>query len=420
MKLLNSVGVATATTGTGTITLGSVLGTNFFTFAEAGAVDGDEVYYRIDEGGNVEIGIGTIGGSETTLSRDTVLASRISGSAGTTKLTLGGAAQVRAVTPAEALLGVDAAEESDPADGDLVGILIAASGYVLKKLTWANLKSSLAGSTFLRWDAAQSISAAQQAQARANLSAALKGHIYGLTLSNNGSDANNDIDIAAGEAASTETNPVLMVLSSAITKRLDAAWAVGTNQGGLDTGSKANSTWYYVWLIRRSDTGVVDVLFSTSATSPTMPANYDQKRRLPGAIKTDGSGNIIAFIMSGRRITWKAIPGTAEYSSSSLGTTAATSTPSFVPTAFKVRAFYSVAALRGSSVAVILITDPDTDDVAPGDGAAPLGSVIAPSSFRMTTNGEVITSATGTIRLRANATSNTVVLLVYAWEDYLA
>ncbi|MCB1453270.1 MAG: hypothetical protein KDJ43_06465, partial [Rhizobiaceae bacterium] len=157
------------------------------------------------------------------------------------------------------------------------------------------------------------LSAADQTSVRSAFSAALKGHVYGLTLSNNGTDANNDIDIAAGEAASTETYPVLMVLSSAITKRLDASWAVGTGNGGLDTGSKANSTWYYVWLIRRSDTGVVDVLFSTSATSPTMPTNYDQKRRLPGAIKTDGSGNIIAFIMSGRRVTWKAIPGTAEY-----------------------------------------------------------------------------------------------------------
>lgn len=120
----------------------------------------------------------------------------------------------------------------------------------------------------------------------------LKGHIYGLTLSNNAGDATNDIDIAAGEAASTETNPVLIVLASALTKRLDAAWAVGTNQGGLDTGSIANTT-YHVWLIRRSDTGVVDALFSASASSPTMPANYDQKRRIGSILRE--SGAIVAF-----------------------------------------------------------------------------------------------------------------------------
>jgi len=121
----------------------------------------------------------------------------------------------------------------------------------------------------------------------------LKGHIYGLKLSNNAGDATNDIDIAAGEAASTETTPVLIVLASALTKRLDAAWAVGTNQGGLDTGSIANTT-YHVWLIRRSDTGVVDALFSTSESSPTMPANYDQKRRIGSILRE--SGAIVAFI----------------------------------------------------------------------------------------------------------------------------
>lgn len=120
-----------------------------------------------------------------------------------------------------------------------------------------------------------------------------RGHIFGLTLSNNVSDATNDIDIAAGSTWDN-TNDVLLVLTSSYTKRLDANWAVGTNQGGLDTGSKANSTWYHVWLIRRSDTGVVDVLFSASATSPTMPTSYDGKRRI-GTIYNNSSGVISPF-----------------------------------------------------------------------------------------------------------------------------
>lgn len=122
------------------------------------------------------------------------------------------------------------------------------------------------------------------------------GHLYGLTLSNNVADATNDIDIAAGSAASDAASPAMMTLAAALTKRLDGSWAVGTNQGGLDTGSIANTT-YYVWLIRRSDTGVVDALFSTSATSPTMPASYDQKRRI-GAFKRE-SGSIWSFKQTG-------------------------------------------------------------------------------------------------------------------------
>ncbi|HJP68645.1 MAG TPA: hypothetical protein VJ846_07065 [Sphingomicrobium sp.] len=120
----------------------------------------------------------------------------------------------------------------------------------------------------------------------------LQGFLYGLTLSNNVSDATNDIDIAVGSAASDAATPTLMTLASSLTKRLDAAWAVGTNQGGLDTGSIANTT-YHVFLIQRSDTGVVDALFSTSATSPTMPTSYDRKRRIGSIIRSGAT--ILAF-----------------------------------------------------------------------------------------------------------------------------
>lgn len=132
------------------------------------------------------------------------------------------------------------------------------------------------------------------------------GHnfIGGLRTSNNVSDATNDIDIAIGECMDA-TNAKPMRLTSAITKRLDASWAVGTNQGGLDTGAKANSTGYYVWLIMRSDTGVVDALFSTSATAPTMPANYDYKR-LIGFIKTTSAGVIYAFTQVGDHFQYSA------------------------------------------------------------------------------------------------------------------
>jgi len=132
----------------------------------------------------------------------------------------------------------------------------------------------------------------------ATIGMAIQGHRYGLTLSNNGSDATNDIDIAVGSAASDGTTPYLMTLASALTKRLDASWAVGTNQGGLDTGSIANTT-YHVWLIQRSDTGVVDVLFSTSATSPTMPTNYDRKRRIGSILRE--SAAIVGFKQYNKR-----------------------------------------------------------------------------------------------------------------------
>lgn len=196
------------------------------------------------------------------------------------------------------------------------------------------------------------------------------GLLFGLTLSNNGSDATNDIDIAAGMAAQEASPWNLMQLAAGITKQLDAAWAVGTNAGGRDTGSIANGTWH-VWLIRRSDTGVVDVLFSTSASAPTMPTNYDQKRRIGSILRE--SGAIVAFSQVGDEFLRKA--SVLDVNATNPGTSAVTRTLT-VPTGVKVWAKI-VGAYLNSSTGVagrFLLTELDRNDEAPGQGYA-LGKV---------------------------------------------
>lgn len=94
-------------------------------------------------------------------------------------------------------------------------------------------------------------------------------------------------------AVRDDTDTVSLVRTGSLTKSIGSSWAVG-NAGGLDTGTVANLTWYHVWGIRRSDTGVVDALFSLSPTSPTLPANYDSKAWL-GAVRTGGSADIQEF-----------------------------------------------------------------------------------------------------------------------------
>jgi len=92
-KQFNRARMTTATAGTGTITLGSAVA-RYATFAEAGIGDGDLVTYTIEDGNDFEIGRGTYTASGTTLSRDTVLLSKIGGTSGTTKITLSGVASV--------------------------------------------------------------------------------------------------------------------------------------------------------------------------------------------------------------------------------------------------------------------------------------------------------------------------------------
>lgn len=123
--------------------------------------------------------------------------------------------------------------------------------------------------------------------------------IGGLTLSTAGSSST--MSISAG-AANDSTNTTLMKLSSAISKTT-ASWAVGTGNGGLDTGSIATNTWYHFYEIERVDTGVVDVVFSTSASSPTLPANYTLYRRI-GSGRTNGSSQWTAFQQNGNKFEW--------------------------------------------------------------------------------------------------------------------
>lgn len=130
-----------------------------------------------------------------------------------------------------------------------------------------------------------------------------RGHIWGLGLSNAGGDTTNDITIAAGEATD-DAGEVKIQLTSAITKQIDATWAVGTNAGGMNTGSVANDTWYEVHLIYREDTGVVDVMFTTTANRATLPTNYTHKRRI-GWVRR-GTATNLQFTQVGDHFTLSA------------------------------------------------------------------------------------------------------------------
>lgn len=71
MSLLNLARMLTATTGTGTITLGSAV-TGMLSFAAAGAEDGKTYFYAIRDGANSEVGYGVYTSSGTTFTRNVI------------------------------------------------------------------------------------------------------------------------------------------------------------------------------------------------------------------------------------------------------------------------------------------------------------------------------------------------------------
>lgn len=230
--------------------------------------------------------------------------------------------------------------------------------------------------------------------------------------------SNTSFSVAVGVAADS-TNAVVMVLASAITKTA-GAWVVGTGNGGLDTGVVlVANTWYHVYEIRRPDTGVVDILLSTSASAPTMPTNYTQKRRL-GSLLTDSSAHFISFLQDGDFFAW-ATP-TNDVSAVNPGTAAVTRTLN-TPTGVRTRAYidvgFNAAAPATDNPGTIYISDLSAVNVVPNasTGAASFTAYSSPA------NGSgivlVMTDTSSQIRSRIGfSTSGTTLYInTIGWFD---
>ena len=248
----------------------------------------------------------------------------------------------------------------------------------------------------------------------------IQNHLTGLTLSTAGSSAT--MSIAAGQATDS-TNTGYMTLAASISKTT-SAWTVGDAAGGLDTGAIANNTWYHFYLIKRTDTNVVDVLISTSASSPTMPTNYTLKRRI-GSGKTNGSAQWTQFTQDGDDF-WVYSP-VIDVSATNPGTSAVTATLGSVPTGVNVKAILNAMFVAGtnSDSSAIYISDLSTADLAPVNVtsavATPGYTVRSWNSATRSNGAQVIvrtnTSAQIRYRLSSSGASDVVSLVTLGWTD---
>lgn len=169
--------------------------------------------------------------------------------------------------------------------------------------------------------------------------------VQGLTLANNSSDASNDIDISAGTAKAGQK---VVTNSGTFTKRLDANWSAGSGNGGLDAGSKANSTTYHMHSIVNNTTLAFDALFSLSATAPTVPSGWTGVQRV-GSVVTDSSGNIRLFTQAGSRVAFTTfVVEATENSLQALSPITLSSVPSVIP----VRPILSATLFMSSATSI--------------------------------------------------------------------
>lgn len=244
------------------------------------------------------------------------------------------------------------------------------------------------------------------------------GALFGLTLSQASSTT---VGVAVGGCRNEDGGTAYnMVLASAITKGL-GAWAAGSGNGGLDTGSIAASSWYHIHLIRKDADGTIDALLSLSATAPTMPGGYSARRRL-GSIRTNGASQVIAFVQIGNRFIWD-VP-VIDVSVAAPGTTAVVRTLT-APTGIVVEADIVIAVMAQAGVApsawvsplAIADTAPSTSSASPLNG--PLQTTSLTAGYWTTAPARVMTNTSAQVRSRLSASSSNVQfgIITLGWLD---
>jgi hypothetical protein len=300
--------------------------------------------------------------------------------------------------------------KASPAASDLVMISDQAATGALKKVTVSSLASagsvsSIAGNTGAFTLSHGLINSTNDIQTDVSL---FRGLLSGLKYTTAG--ASTSFSIGAG-ACVDSTNTDFMKLTSSITKTT-AAWAVGSGNGGLDTGTITLNSWYHIYVIKRPDTGVVDLVYSLNATAPTLPTNYTLYRRI-ASISNNASNQWTAMSQLGDEFFWpNPLAGIA---TSTLGTTAtlfSLPVPVGIVVQAKMRGFVSTA----TGTVVVYSPDEGTTTVnspsgnitgQSGTGAVPAGVFTA----------DIRTNTSQQVKAVASAASTGLFTVVYGWVD---
>lgn len=236
----------------------------------------------------------------------------------------------------------------------------------------------------------------------------------GFMLSNNATDATNDIDVSAGHMAD-DSRLLPLKTSATIVKQLDVEFAEyttpGTASGGRDAADNlTGGKWFHCWMIAGFGKPA-QPFFSTSYT-PTLPTGFTRKR-MRGSVYWTGS-TIKAFThQPGDKFIW-----TVPQTDLSVGTwdTTARSQVLLAPLGRKTDAVITFSFIPTAGTGYARVEDPATTSAAVTVNSAMVGSVNG--SFNGSGTAVVMTNTSSQVRHIANA-AGTGTIRTLGWIDYI-
>lgn len=236
-----------------------------------------------------------------------------------------------------------------------------------------------------------------------------------ITIANDVSTPNTKIDFSGGVFQFSDGSG--QAVASAWTKTT-GAWVAGNGNGGLDTGSVAINTWYHSYAIYNPTTHASDYIFSTNASSPTLPTGYTKYKRLRASqIFTDGSANIIPSFSDGIQTSWVTVR--QDIAVTNPGTSAVLRTLS-IPLGIKTYPIAQYTYFESTApVGAIygLVTSPQQTDSTPSsslytwNGGPDLPGSVFSGLVQSNTSSQIRT------RLAGSGASSNIVITTSGWID---
>ena len=249
----------------------------------------------------------------------------------------------------------------------------------------------------------------------------VQGSFKNLQANSNGTTA--AVNVSADElVVENAAHSYLTLRSLSLTANTAAASGAANS---LDTGAWAFSTWYYVFVINNGATSAL--LFSLSATAPTLPSGYTYFARV-GAIRTQAATSYypLAFKQYGRRVQYVVVSASNVASlplmsngvvgtwSTTAPTYVAISTSNFIPTtaaSLRLLATANYNGLTGSSYEIA----PNSSYSGPfTTNPPPISNATGPSQVT-----QIFDFAPESSNLYAASSAAGFGLFCFGWEDNL-